>query len=58
VENLGIRGKMCNILFKKCMFGKVFLLYVGKNVLLYVLENFFVPFFVYVRKNFNNEKKI
>ena len=36
LENLGIRGKICNMLFKKLYVREIFLLYVGKNFLLYV----------------------
>ena len=52
LENLGIRGKICNILFKKCRSGKFFLLYVRKKFFLYVRKKFFQRLFVYVRKNF------
>ena len=48
LENLGIRGKICNILFKKCMLGKFFLLYVRKNV--------FIPFLYMSGKNFRREE--
>ena len=52
LKNLGIRGKIRNILFKKCMSGKFFC-YMCGNIFCYMSGKiFFSPFFVYVRKKF------